>query len=107
MTYITGTSDKKLSDPQIIVLGLLVFSVFINYIDRGNLSIAAPMLKDELGPSGAQLGVLLSSFFWTYGLCKCLTLGKFFAGMGMYRGCLSVRVVPNRTIPRLQPAPRN
>ena len=49
-----------------IVLALLAFSVFINYIDRGNLSIAAPMLKDELGMSASQLGLLLSSFFWTY-----------------------------------------
>src|SRR5208337_2447788 len=50
----------------LIVLLLLAISVFINYIDRGNLSIAAPMLKDELGISAAQLGVLLSAFFWTY-----------------------------------------
>jgi ACS family D-galactonate transporter-like MFS transporter len=50
----------------LIVIVLLSISVFINYIDRGNLSIAAPMLKDELGISAAQLGVLLSAFFWTY-----------------------------------------
>jgi ACS family D-galactonate transporter-like MFS transporter len=49
-----------------IVLALLAISIFINYIDRGNLSIAAPMLKDELGISAAQLGLLLSAFFWTY-----------------------------------------
>ncbi len=54
-----------------IVIVLLAISVFINYIDRGNLSIAAPMLKDELGISAAQLGVLLSAFFWTY---ACLHL---------------------------------
>lgn len=48
------------------VLALLVASVAINYIDRRNLSIAAPLLKDELRISLAQLGVLLSSFFWTY-----------------------------------------
>jgi MFS family permease len=48
------------------VLALLVLSVAINYIDRGNLSIAAPLLKDELGISASQLGWLLSSFFWTY-----------------------------------------
>ncbi len=48
------------------VLVLLVLSVAINYIDRANLSIAAPLLKDELGISASQLGVLLSSFFWTY-----------------------------------------
>jgi ACS family D-galactonate transporter-like MFS transporter len=56
-----------------IVLALLAFSVFINYIDRGNLSIAAPMLKDELGMSASQLGVLLSSFFWTYSLFLILS----------------------------------
>lgn len=50
----------------LVAVGLLGLSVFINYIDRGNLAIAAPFLKDELGLSPAQLGVLLSSFFWTY-----------------------------------------
>jgi ACS family D-galactonate transporter-like MFS transporter len=55
----------------LIVIVLLASSVFINYIDRGNLSIAAPMLKEELGISAAQLGFLLSAFFWTY---ACLHL---------------------------------
>jgi len=41
-------------------------AALINYIDRGNLSIAASLLKDELNLSASQLGVLLSSFFWTY-----------------------------------------
>ncbi len=49
-----------------LVLSLLVVSVFINYVDRGNLSIASPLLKNELGISASQLGILLSSFFWTY-----------------------------------------
>jgi MFS family permease len=49
-----------------VVVALLAISAFINYVDRGNLSIAAPMLKDELGISAAKLGVLLSAFFWTY-----------------------------------------
>jgi MFS family permease len=49
-----------------VVVALLAISAFINYVDRGNLSIAAPMLKDELGISAARLGVLLSAFFWTY-----------------------------------------
>lgn len=47
----------------IVLLGM---AAFINYVDRGNLSIAAPLLKDELGISGSQLGFLLSAFFWTY-----------------------------------------
>jgi MFS family permease len=47
-------------------LALLAISVFINYIDRGNLSIAASTLKDELHITASQLGVLLAAFFWTY-----------------------------------------
>jgi MFS family permease len=45
---------------------LLALSVAINYIDRANLSVAAPDLRAELGMSPDQLGVLLSAFFWTY-----------------------------------------
>src|ERR1700676_4844681 len=64
----TSTSPQRKSIPGalLIVLLLLAISAFINYVDRGNLSIAAPMLKDELGISALQLGVLLSAFFWTY-----------------------------------------
>jgi ACS family D-galactonate transporter-like MFS transporter len=45
---------------------LLAICALINYVDRGNLSIAAPLLKDELRISVTQLGLLLSAFFWTY-----------------------------------------
>jgi MFS transporter, ACS family, D-galactonate transporter len=50
------------------LVGLLSVSVFINYVDRGNLSVAAPVLGRELSLSPAQLGVLFSAFFWTYAL---------------------------------------
>lgn len=63
-----SVSDRNsdLSRTLIGVLVLLWLSVFLNYIDRSNLSIAAPQLKNELGLSATQLGVLLSAFFWTY-----------------------------------------
>src|SRR5262247_1121865 len=51
-------------------LVLLVISFVINYVDRGNLSIAAPLLSVELDLSPARLGVLLSVFFWTYTLMQ-------------------------------------
>ncbi|HEX3730140.1 MAG TPA: MFS transporter [Opitutaceae bacterium] len=44
---------------------LLLVSVAINYIDRGNLSIAAPLLQGKMF-SVLQLGTLLSAFFWSY-----------------------------------------
>jgi ACS family D-galactonate transporter-like MFS transporter len=67
---VTATNSEALQAPRIqrmsVVLALLVISIFINYVDRGNLSIAAPLLKDELGLSAAKLGILLSAFFWSY-----------------------------------------
>ncbi len=45
---------------------LVALSVFINYVDRGNLSTAAPIIKDEFHISATQLGMLLTSFFVTY-----------------------------------------
>ena len=52
---------------------LLALSIFINYIDRGNLAIAAPLLKDDLGLSVYQLGILFSSFFWTYAIFQIVS----------------------------------
>ncbi len=64
----TSQSGHEYGPPKSLmpVVALLGISVFINYIDRSSLSIAAPALKDEMGLSPSQLGVLLSSFFWTY-----------------------------------------
>src|SRR5262249_28784431 len=54
------------------VVVLLFLSVFINYVDRGNLSVAAPVLAPELSLTPAQLGWLFSSFFWTYSIVQIL-----------------------------------
>ncbi len=48
---------------------LVTAAVFINYIDRGNLATAAPMIQDELHLSASQLGVLLSAFYYGYVVC--------------------------------------
>jgi MFS transporter, ACS family, D-galactonate transporter len=63
----TINHDASRADGTNRIVLLLGLSVFINYIDRSNLSIAAPLLQDELGLSNWQLGKLLSVFFWTYG----------------------------------------
>ncbi len=49
-------------------LFLLFLSVWLNYIDRGSLSVAAPQLSRELSLEPQQMGFLLSAFFWTYTL---------------------------------------
>lgn len=50
----------------IATLVLLSVAVLINYIDRGNLATAAPLIKDELGLSATELGFLLTAFFISY-----------------------------------------
>jgi ACS family D-galactonate transporter-like MFS transporter len=47
---------------------LMFIAVTINYIDRGNLSIAAVPAMRELGIAPSAMGTLLSAFFWTYAL---------------------------------------
>ncbi|HKV63153.1 MAG TPA: MFS transporter [Candidatus Acidoferrum sp.] len=61
-----ANENSRSSRPANRVIALLALAALVNYIDRGNLSIAAALLKDELGLSASQLGILLSSFFWTY-----------------------------------------
>jgi len=51
-----------------IVLALVFLGIVINYVDRGNLSVAAPSIMREFRIAPAVMGVLLSAFFWTYGV---------------------------------------
>jgi MFS family permease len=57
-----------------MIVPLLAVAVFINYVDRGAIATAAPLVKDALRLSNSQIGVLLSAFFWTY------TPGQMLAG---------------------------
>ncbi|HZQ55153.1 MAG TPA: MFS transporter [Bryobacteraceae bacterium] len=68
-----------MSRAEWILLVLLIISIFINYIDRGNLSIAAPLIEKELALSPVQIGALLSSFFWTYALFQLFGLAGWLA----------------------------
>ena len=46
---------------------LLIFIIcIVNYMDRGTLSVANPLIRNELGLSVAEMGVLLSAFLWPY-----------------------------------------
>jgi MFS family permease len=48
------------------VVFLLTLALLINYIDRGNLATAGPLLLNELKLSPTQLGTLLSAFYLAY-----------------------------------------
>lgn len=61
----TSLSDTEVRSRWLIVF-LLFLAALINYVDRGNLSIAAVPLMRDFNKSPATMGVLLSAFFWTY-----------------------------------------
>jgi MFS family permease len=56
----------KVAGGTTAVLILLTISIAINYVDRGALSVSAPVLMKDLQLSAREMGVLFSAFFWTY-----------------------------------------
>jgi MFS family permease len=51
---------------RFFIMVLLFITVVINYLDRSNLSIAAPALTTELGIDPIHVGLIFSAFGWTY-----------------------------------------
>src|SRR5262249_52604847 len=49
-----------------LVLLVLCLMYFIAYIDRVNISVAAPALRQELGLTPMQLGIIFSAFAYPY-----------------------------------------
>jgi len=76
--------DRATLGPGLVAL--LAIGMLINYVDRGNLATAAPVIKDALGLSNTEAGILLSAFFWTYMPCQ------------LAAGWLAERINPYRTL---------
>jgi sugar phosphate permease len=68
----TGTTGR--------VFILLCVMYFFTYIDRVNLSVAAPIIQKEMGLSNTQLGMALSAFGLCYALLQIVNgyLGDLF-----------------------------
>ncbi|WP_309081842.1 MFS transporter [Zhihengliuella sp.] len=63
-----GTATKRSAPTNVrwkLFLLLLVL-VTVNYIDRGSISVALPMIQEEFNLPPELVGLLLSAFFWTY-----------------------------------------
>jgi len=63
----------------------------INYIDRANLAVAAPIIQRDLGFDAATMGLILGGFFWTYSFMQ-MPFGWFADRFGA-RISLSLAVV--------------
>jgi MFS transporter, ACS family, D-galactonate transporter len=53
-----------------VFITLLSTATFINYLDRGSLSVALPFISRDLHLGPVQQGLALSSFFWAYALMQ-------------------------------------
>ncbi|KVD43792.1 glucarate transporter [Burkholderia sp. ABCPW 11] len=58
------------SRKRLLILALLFVTVVINYLDRSNLSIAAPELFKALNIDPVRAGLVFSAFGWTYALMQ-------------------------------------
>lgn len=74
---------------------LLGAAVFINYVDRGNLATAGPLIKTELNLTNTQFGLLVSAFFWTYTPAQLLAgwLSQRFCAYRVLAGGLAIWAV--------------
>lgn len=66
----TPPKSPRIRRVQITSLVLLVLIGAINYIDRATLAIANPLIREELGLSVADMGLLLSAFLGAYALAQ-------------------------------------
>ncbi|MFM9279783.1 MFS transporter [Paenibacillus jiagnxiensis] len=58
--------NQKATSVRYGVVILLFITVIINYMDRSNISIAAPLITKDLGLDPVKMGLIFSAFGWTY-----------------------------------------
>jgi MFS family permease len=63
MATIAKATGGNVTRALVMLLGA---AVFLNYVDRGAIAIAAPRMKGELGLSATEFGTAVSAFFWIY-----------------------------------------
>ncbi|WP_158382357.1 MFS transporter [Candidatus Sodalis pierantonius] len=56
-----------------MIIGIIALLTITNYLDRGNLSVAAPQIMQDLHISNAMMGVVLSAFVWPYAIMNLPT----------------------------------
>jgi MFS family permease len=65
----TAASERTPTSTRWVVL-LLSLVLLINFVDRGALATAGPLIRHDLGLTFGQLGLLFSVFFWTYSFAQ-------------------------------------
>ena len=55
---------------QAVSLALLVTAGVVNYVDRATLAVANPLIRQDLGLTIPDMGLLLSAFLWAYAFAQ-------------------------------------
>ncbi|HET7083997.1 MAG TPA: MFS transporter [Rhizomicrobium sp.] len=67
MTETTAPTEKP-TRHRYVVMTMIFVCVAITFLDRGNISLTAPLMGKELGIDPKHMGWILSGFSWTYAL---------------------------------------
>ena len=62
--------SSRIKRIQTTAMILLFFAAVINYLDRSSLSVANLTIREELGLSATEIGILLSVFSLAYGIAQ-------------------------------------
>lgn len=65
-TPATAAPARPMTHRRWFMLALLLIATIINYVDRVNISIAAPFMAKDLGLDKVEMGLIFSAFAWTY-----------------------------------------
>jgi sugar phosphate permease len=65
-TTTRAVCTKRVRGIQTTSLTLVFLICVLNYMDRGTLSVANPLIRQDLGLSIGEMGILLSAFLWPY-----------------------------------------
>lgn len=63
-------ASRRVRGIQITALALLVLGGVVNYVDRATLAVGNPLIRQELGLTAADMGLLLSAFLWAYAFAQ-------------------------------------
>lgn len=80
-TIVSSARTRAAGNALILLLGA---AVFLTYVDRGAIAIAAPLMKTDLKMSATAFGLAVSAFFWVYAPVQ-LILGWLCDRFSVYR----------------------
>src|SRR6476620_10898539 len=81
---VMATATAPRTAPTVAFVVVIAAAIFLNYVDRGAIGIAAPLMKAELGLSATRFGIAVSAFFWVYAPIQLL-IGRMCDRLPVYR----------------------